>query len=114
VARGWVDEEPVALSMVNAEQLRSRINASTEPCPRCGLPVPVLRRIDITELGDPQPRFLPVLGPCRTEGCGTTCVTCRRPPGEVHGPGCWDRMRDKLTDPHIVDKSDCTAEVARG
>ncbi len=80
-----------------------------QPCPRCGVPVPVLAEVDVTAFGDAQPSSLPVLGPCPTEGCGTTCVTCHRRPGEVHGPHCWDRMRGKLTDPHIVDRGDCTA-----
>jgi hypothetical protein len=79
----------------------------TRPCPRCAAPVPVVREIDVTALGSPFDTSIPVLDRCPTEGCGTTCVTCHRKPGEVHGPHCWDRMRDKLTDPHIVDEGDC-------
>ncbi len=87
----------------------------TRPCPRCAAPVPVVKEVEVTNLGSPVPQYLPaVLGACPTEGCGTTCVTCHRKPGEVHGPHCWERMRWKIEDPHIVDRSDCLAEVARG
>lgn len=81
----------------------------TQPCPRCTAPIPVVAEYDITRLGDPELRIVVNLGPCPTEGCGTTCVSCHRKPGEVHGPHCWDRMRLKTENPHIVDRSDCLA-----
>lgn len=84
------------------------------PCELCGASRDVRQWLDISRLGDPFPELMPVLDRCPTEGCGTTCVVCRRPPGEVHGPHCWERMRLKVEDPHIVDESDCKVVVVRG
>ena len=88
---------------------RGYLNADELPCSRCGAMVVVRSWVDVTELGDPEPRALPVLCSCPPDGCGTTCVSCHRTPGEVHGPHCWDRMRLKIENPHIVDRSDCLA-----
>lgn len=97
------------LATVNAENHARLHEALAQPCPRCGAPVPILAEFDVTRLGDPERQTLLDLGSCPTEGCGTTCVTCHRTPGEVHGPHCWDRMRLKIENPHIVDRSDCLA-----
>lgn len=75
------------------------------PCPLCGVNVDADDCLDITSFNDPEPRYL--IRRCPTPGCGTTCRTCRREPGDVHGPHCWVHMRDKLDRPHIVDRSDC-------
>ena len=77
-------------------------------CPRCQAVMDV-DVLETTSLGDATPGYAPGYGSCPTDGCGTTCMSCHRKPGEVHGPHCWDRMRLKVSDPHLVDESDCRA-----
>jgi hypothetical protein len=76
----------------------------TTPCPACGTWLQPEDCAEVTTFGDPRPEYIPMR--CPTPGCGTTCRTCRRPPGDVHGAHCGDRMALKVERPHIVDRSD--------
>jgi hypothetical protein len=75
------------------------------PCPICGAWLRPDDCVDVTTLGDPETRYIPVR--CPTPKCGKVCRTCRRDVGDVHGPHCWEHMRFKVESPHLVDWSDC-------
>jgi hypothetical protein len=77
----------------------------TEPCPICGVLLGLENLAEVTTMGDSAPRYLPTY--CPTPKCGKVCRTCRRDVGDVHGPHCWEHMKDKLENPHLVDRSDC-------
>jgi hypothetical protein len=77
----------------------------TVPCPVCGVFLAPEDCVEVTTFADAYPRYLPLR--CPTPKCGQVCKTCRREPGDVHGPHCWEHMKHKVENPHLVDWSDC-------
>lgn len=75
-------------------------------CSICGVKVDC-DWLEITAFGDAMPSYAPGKYVCPTPRCGEVCRTCRREPGDVHGPHCWVHMRDKVERPHIVTLEDC-------
>lgn len=64
-------------------------------CERCGS---IMRNtgIEVTCLGDAEPAFIQQ---CPNWWCGSTCRTCRRKAGDVHGPECGPTMARKADFP---------------
>jgi hypothetical protein len=81
-------------------------------CPRCSAVIEDVDWIDISAYGDAEPRYIAGRhGPCPTEGCGTTCPTCRRAEGDIHGAECGPVMARKVEDPTRVSREDCLAVI---
>jgi hypothetical protein len=80
------------------------------PCGRCGALVDV-DWIEVSTLGDPEPSYVPGQIVCPTEGCGTTCPICHRPPGDIHSGACSPFVLAKLIDPCRITRSDCLTAV---
>jgi hypothetical protein len=86
------------------------VNFPNKHCGRCGAVMDV-DWVEITAMGDPEPRYVPGMSRCPTEGCGTTCPICRRPPGDIHSGACTPFVLGNLADPVRVTREDCLAVV---
>lgn len=60
-------------------------------------------------------RTIPGRVTCPTPGCGPRCPTCRREPGDIHGPECGEIIAGKLGDlrPCTITEADCGERMAR-
>lgn len=75
-------------------------------CGRCGVLLVDVDWVEVTTFGEAEPRYVLGRSRCPTEGCGTTCPVCRRPPGDIHSGAC-SFIVDKLQDPCRVSREDC-------
>lgn len=83
--------------------------AESALCRRCAAPLEDVEWVEVATLGDPEPRYVMGRSRCPTEGCGTTCPICRRPPGDIHSGACSPFVLTNLEDPCRVTKADCLA-----
>jgi hypothetical protein len=79
-------------------------------CERCGA-VKDVHWVEITSLGDSEPRYVQGMSRCPTQGCGTTCPICRRPPGDIHSGACAPIVLGKVDDRTRVTREDCLAVI---
>jgi hypothetical protein len=79
---------------------------TTRLCRRCGRPADV-EQVEVTQLGDPEPRYLDGTVRCRTDGCGHVCPLCHRRPGDIHAAVCAPIVMDKVGDQTHVTVEDC-------
>lgn len=67
--------------------------------------------VEVTAMGDVEPRYVPGRTRCPTVGCGSTCPICHEAVGEIHSGACAPIVLAKVDDPTRVSREDCRAVV---